>query len=98
MLPDRYRQLVTAFVDGELSARQRRAALRLLNRSPDARDLLRKLQGDARTLRELPRPRLGRDLSGDVVRSIRARRLGPAGPRRRGLRPTPAAPAPAGRA
>jgi hypothetical protein len=96
MLPDRYQQLLTAFVDGELSAKQRRAAARLLHRSPEARELLGRLQEDARRLRGLPAPRLGRDLSGDVVRAIQARRLRPAAPRRRVLRPTPAVPAWAG--
>ena len=81
MLPDRYRQLLTAFVDGELSARQRRQVARLLHRSPDARHLLRQLQEDAQQLRALPCPPLSFDLTGEVMRTIAERRLSP-GPRR----------------
>ena len=39
MLPEQYRQLLTAYVDGELSGRQRRHVVRLLKRSPDGREL-----------------------------------------------------------
>src|SRR2546430_2493824 len=47
MLPERGRELLTAYVDGELSARQRRHVLRLLRHSAEARRLLQRLQGDA---------------------------------------------------
>ena len=94
MLPDRHRRLLTAFVDGELTPRERRAAERLLRTFPEARSLLRKLQEDARRLRELPLPRLGRDLSGDVLRAARDRRPRPAAAaHRRALQPTPPLPA-----
>src|SRR5579864_7362636 len=75
---DRYYQLLTAYVDGELTNRQRKAAMRLLKKSPDARKLLLQLQEDAKALRDLPRPELERDLSADVVSKIRERRLQPA--------------------
>lgn len=77
MLRDRYRQLLTAYVDGELSARQRRYVARLLHRSPEARQLLDRLQHDAHSLRHLPRPHLSADLSVPVLRTIRERRLTP---------------------
>src|SRR6185437_14418170 len=77
MLRDRYRQLLTAYVDGELTKRQRRHVARLLRRSPEARQLLRKLQADAHSLRHLPRPALSADLSGPVLRTIVERRLTP---------------------
>lgn len=77
MLRDRYRQLVTAFVDGELSSRQRRQVTRLLSRSPEARQLLQQLQADALALRQLPIPVLPADLSGPVLRTIAERRLTP---------------------
>ncbi len=77
MLPDRYRQLLTAFVDGELSARQRRHLERLLRRSSEARRLLRDLKKDSRRLRSLPHPHLEADLSAPVLRAIRERRLSP---------------------
>lgn len=74
---DRHRQLLTAYVDGELSARQRRHVARLLQRSPQARQLLQQLQRDARSLRHLPQPQLTVDLSAPVLRAIRERRLTP---------------------
>jgi hypothetical protein len=81
MLPDRCRQLLTAYVDGELSGRQRRQVRRLLDRSAEARKLLRELQGDSEVLRALPSPPpLGRDLSAPVLRTIAALRLRPGRP------------------
>jgi hypothetical protein len=76
MLTERCLGLLTAYVDGELSNRQRKAVLRLLRRSAEARTLLRKLQEDARRLRELPRQRLAADFSQQVLRAI-ATRPGP---------------------
>ncbi len=75
MLPDRYRQLLTAFVDGELSGRQRRHVERLLHNSAEARELLRRLQDDAHSLRSLPRACLETDLSIPVLRAIADRGL-----------------------
>jgi hypothetical protein len=77
MLLDSYRQLLTAYVDGELSSRQRRHIARLLKRSAEARRLLQELQEDARALRQLPRPTLPADLTGEVLRTIAQRRLRP---------------------
>jgi anti-sigma factor RsiW len=85
MLPDRYRQLLTAYVDGELTARQRRHAERLLRHSEEARGLLRQLQDDARALRALPLVRPAADLSEAILRGIAERRLLPA--RSRVMRP-----------
>jgi hypothetical protein len=77
MLPDRDRQLLTAYVDGELTGRQQRHVARLLRRSPEARALLEQMQTDSRVLRGLPRPPLPRDFAEPVVRTIVERRLGP---------------------
>ncbi len=77
MLPDRSRQLLTSYVDGELTARQRRHVARLLRRSEEARQLLQQLQEDAQTLRQLPQPRLVLDLSPSVLQTIAERRLTP---------------------
>ena len=77
MLLDRNRELLTAYVDGELTGRQRRHVVRLLRRSPEARQLLQQLQEDARSLRHLPRPHLAIDLTGEVLRTILERRLMP---------------------
>src|SRR5262245_14754185 len=82
MLPDQDRQLLTAYVDGELSSRQRRHVERLLRRSGEARELYRKLRHDAHALRGLPRPHLPADLSDPVLKAIRTRRLTPRRPRR----------------
>jgi len=41
MLSDQVLELLTAFVDGELHQRQREEVLRLLNRSSEARELVR---------------------------------------------------------
>ncbi len=77
MIHDHDRQLLTAYVDGELTSRQRRHVARLLHRSPEARKLLQKLQEDARALRHAPRPQLPVDLTADVLRTIVERRLTP---------------------
>jgi anti-sigma factor RsiW len=77
MLPDRDRQLLTAYVDGELTGRQRRHVARLLERSDEARRLLQKLQEDSGHLRQFQTPPLGSDLSIPVLRQIAGRRLSP---------------------
>jgi hypothetical protein len=79
MLTEQYRRLLTAYVDGELSARQMRQVLKLLRRSAEARRLLHQLQSDSRQLRALPRINLDHDLSGPILQAI-ARRPRP--PRR----------------
>src|SRR5271166_3031255 len=83
MLPERYRELLTAYVDGELSARQRRHALRLLRRSAEARRLLQRLQKDSDALIHLPKPHLDRDLAEPVLHKIAAARALPIRPPRR---------------
>lgn len=88
MLRDRYRQLLTAFIDDELSSRQRRHVARLLKRSAEARQMLQQLREDAQALRRLPRPAPPPDLTGPVLRTIAERRLAPG---RRRLAPAPAA-------
>src|SRR5262245_28805226 len=83
MLPESDRELLTAYVDGELSTRQRKAALRLLRRSPAARQLLRDLQADSAILRRLPRPAQVPDFTPSVLQAIAQRGLAPPAPRRR---------------
>jgi hypothetical protein len=87
MVNDQYLELLTAYVDGELSSRQRKAALRLLRRSPEARKLLADLQQDAQRLRRLPRVHLAPDFSAQVLHTIAARKLRPG--RLRPSRPVP---------
>jgi hypothetical protein len=74
---EQYLELLTAYVDGELSGRQRKAVARLLRRSPEARKLLGDLQQDAQRLRRLPRRTLAPDFSARVLHTIAARRLRP---------------------
>jgi hypothetical protein len=75
MLSDRTYQLLTAYVDGELSARQRKAVQRLLHRSAEARTLLQQLRHDALALGQLPRHRLGADFPPRVIQAVRERGL-----------------------
>ena len=77
-LSDRNLQLLTAFVDGQLSNRERKATLRLLHRSSEARAMLGELQENAHRLKELPRHTLGPDFAGRVVEAIKRGRLKPA--------------------
>jgi hypothetical protein len=77
MLSERYRELLTAYVDGQPSARQRRLVQRLLQRSAEARRLLQRLQSDSRDLIQLPVPRFDRDLSPAILQKITACRLAP---------------------
>jgi hypothetical protein len=74
MLSDQLQQLLTAYVDGELTNRQRKAVMRLLRRSPEARNQLRKLQEDARRLRALPRHHLDSEFTARVMRAVRQQR------------------------
>src|SRR5438105_4517825 len=69
MLAEKYQELLTAYVDGELSARQRRAVYKLLRRSAEARALLRQLQEDSHSLIELPPPPPAPDFAGSVMLS-----------------------------
>jgi hypothetical protein len=77
MLPDRQRQLLTAFVDGELSSRQRRCVARLLGRSEEARQLLQKLRADAEALQRYPAPHFPVDLMDEILHKIKDRGLAP---------------------
>lgn len=80
MLPDSDAQLLTAYVDGEVSARQRKAVVRLLRRSGAARALLHRLREDARALGQLSRPQLAADFSDRVLQAISQRGLRPPRP------------------
>jgi hypothetical protein len=77
MLPDRLSELLTSYVDGELSPRQRKTVLRLLRKSHQARVLLRQLRHDARAVGSLPRQTLHPDFSLQVLQAITRRGLRP---------------------
>jgi hypothetical protein len=74
MLPDRFSRLLTAYVDGELDSQQRKAVLRLLRRSGEARELLRDLRINAARLRGLPAQTLGSDFAQQILQSIGSRK------------------------
>jgi hypothetical protein len=78
MLSDRHLELLTAFVDGELTRRQRKSVLRLLYQSSEARSVLQDFQENAHRLRELPRRKLGDDFAPQVLKVIADRGLQPA--------------------
>jgi len=77
MLAERCLELLTAYVDGQLSARQQRLVQKLLKKSPEARTMLRKLQQDSRDLMELPSPPPAPDVSLSVMQAIAQRGLHP---------------------
>lgn len=58
MLPERVQYLVAAYIDGELSPRQRRTVEALLRTSTEAQALAQQLRHDADLLRALPRQQL----------------------------------------
>lgn len=83
MLAVQYLELLTAYVDGELSARRQRLVVKLLKRSPEARALLQKLQSDSHDLLQLPPPpRRPVDVSAGVMQAIQQRGLRPGRKRR----------------
>jgi hypothetical protein len=77
MLSERITQLLTAYVDGEQSARQRQLVERLLAHSAEARALAEKLQRDSAALRGMPVPKMEADLSGRILDLIAARNMKP---------------------
>jgi hypothetical protein len=77
MLPDRVTGLLNDYLDGELTPRQCKAVQRLLRRSPEAREHLRRLRENVRRLQALPRQTLGDDFPARVLRAIAERDLRP---------------------
>jgi hypothetical protein len=70
MLSERQSKLLSEYLDGELSARRRRAAARLLRRSAEARSLLRQLKVNAQRLSDLPQPQLPPEFALELLRKI----------------------------
>lgn len=81
MLSTQDRELLAAYVDGELSTAEREAAHRLLQQSAEARTALQQMQQDAAALRQLPRHRLAPDFSQRILGAIAERNLRPGGDR-----------------
>jgi hypothetical protein len=91
MLSEKSLQLLTAFVDGDLSARQRKLATRLLHKSSEARQIVKELQENVHRLQKLPKRNLEPEFADNIVRIIQQRR--PAAPPIPSPVPQPAAPA-----
>lgn len=91
MLPADQLELITAAVDGELSATEARAFQRLLESSAEARALYTKLQNDSARVRRMPQVPAPADLTAKILARIAA--TTPA-PRPRTARPAPTAPRP----
>lgn len=70
MLSSEITELLSAFVDGELNQRQREAVMRLLNKSSEARELLRQLQENAHRIKQLPRHKVEPSLVEAVMQAI----------------------------
>jgi hypothetical protein len=70
MLSDQGTELLTAFVDGELSQRQRKAVMRVLHKSSEAREFLRQLQENAHKVKQLPRRKVEPSLVDAVMQAI----------------------------
>ena len=72
MLPEDLSEQLSAYLDGELSARQRAVVVRLLDESEEARFLLGKLERDAVQVRQLPARKLSYDLTDAILGTIAA--------------------------
>src|ERR1051325_865874 len=70
MLSDEMMQLLTSYVDGELTPRQREEVMRLLNKSAEARDALKQLQENAHKLKQLPKHKVEPSLVDEIVAAI----------------------------
>lgn len=75
MLNEEQCQLLTLFVDGEATPKQRRAVAELVRESPEARRLLHALQQDADQLQALPHLKLPETFSQAVLDQIGMRGL-----------------------
>ncbi|MFO0866536.1 MAG: hypothetical protein U0744_18135 [Gemmataceae bacterium] len=70
MLADRHLELLTAFVDGVLTGRDREKAHRLLHESAESRDFVRKLQENAARIKALPRRKLRPEFTAKVIAAL----------------------------
>jgi anti-sigma factor RsiW len=77
MLTEETRQLLAAYVDGEVSPRQRAQVDSLLSKSAEARNLLEQLQRDSGELRAMKRKTLPQDFSLQVLKNIADKKLQP---------------------
>jgi hypothetical protein len=73
MISEKTLQLLTAFVDGELSPHERKLAARILNISSEARQVVKDLQANVHRLQQLPRRKLEPEFAEQIVRLIKER-------------------------
>jgi len=81
MLTPQEQELVSSFVDGEISYRRRKATARLLHRSAEARALLAELREASLKLKKLPPRKLEGSLASAILSQIEQRGLEPQIPR-----------------
>jgi hypothetical protein len=70
MVSERLSRLLTAYVDDELSPRQRRSVERIIQRSSEAGNFLQNLQADSAEIRDLPPVAAPRDLSDEILKKL----------------------------
>jgi anti-sigma factor RsiW len=70
MLSEQHRELLSAYVDGEVRTRQRKTVLRLLRKSAEARNLVRQMQENSRRLRRLPRQPLSPEFEARLLQAF----------------------------
>jgi anti-sigma factor RsiW len=77
MLPEHLQELLTASIDGELTAAERRMADKLLRESDEARKFHARLAADSERLRRLPPAIPAEDLSANVLGIIADKGMSP---------------------
>jgi hypothetical protein len=82
MLSANQRELITAAVDGELSAADKRAAKQLLEASPEASELYKELKADRNRVRALPQAAPPSNLAARIMARVAAEPARPAEPAR----------------
>jgi anti-sigma-K factor RskA len=75
MRDSRIEELISAYVDGELSSDERLLVERELDQSTESRQLFERLRLQRRMLQSLPRVRLSRDFSNKVIQRIEASKV-----------------------
>src|ERR1700677_3283826 len=64
-------ELLTAFIDGEVTRREHIATLRLLNQSSEARKMLWQIQESSQIVKQLPAKTLPADFSTKIVDTLK---------------------------
>src|SRR4029079_16872297 len=72
-------ELLSAYLDGELTAEERAAVEARLANYPEAQHLLHQLRSVSQSVQMLPLEGVGRDLSGEILRRVEAKKSGSLG-------------------